>query len=479
MPLQTTVSAEQRPGVSGTKLLELLGGLKLSFILMALLTLLVAQRAIVAQRAALPSGGETTPWFLLWLDRLGVGNPGDLDIPFFVAVLLLMINLGASCVLMLRKGQCQQRALQAFRSTSEIERLPCQARLTEPRLDIIRLTRFLKKSGYRVKEEQTIGETRLYAGRHEAGHWGVLFFHLTFFVVLLGALLSFATRHAGYLELSPGERFEAGTQKFQRSSPAPLFTWGADDFTLELERLDLSYWQPGEAKQRASEVRLYDSGGQLLGTEWIAVNKQLQTHGRTIYQGSRNGFVAGLTITDERGTEVQGKAHFILPKNPDQLSITTRIVPPGVRMALLLELHTDQLKQIEGMEPLASKHPVSLLKVTSESMSGRRFQGVLFGGGCLDVEGLTVRFDSLKPYTSYLVVRDAGVPVIFAGFALLLVGLLITYFWVPERCWVSILGENGQQTIVIGAHTEKYKASFKARFEEQIRELQQCERPQA
>ncbi len=478
MLLRKNISAVQQPGFSGTKLLEFLGGLKLSFILMALLTLLVAQRAIVAQRAALPGDGETAPWFLLWLDRIGVGSPGDLDNPFFLAVLFLVINLGAACVLMLRKGQRQQHALQAFRSAHEIEGLPCHARLDVADLDSAQLCKHLRQNGYRVKTEQTNQEIRLYASRHEAGHWGVLFFHLTFFVVLLGALLSFATRHAGYLELTPGERFEAGTQKFQRNSPEPLFTWDADDFTLELDHPDLSYWQPGKARQRASEVRLYDKGGQLLGAERIAVNNPLKTHGRTIYQGSRNGFVAGLTITDNRGTEVKGAAHFVLPKDPGQLKMTTRLVPPGVRMALLMELHTDQLKQIDGLAELALKHPVSLIKVTSESMDGRRFQGVLFGGSTLSVEGLTLRFDSLKPYTSYLVVRDAGVPVIFASFALLLVGLLITYFWVPERCWVSILREDGQQKIVIGAITEKYKASFRARFDEQIRELQK-ERPQA
>ena len=468
----------RRQAASGRKIefLEQLGSLKLSFILMALLTLLVAQRAIVAQRAVLPGEGEAAPWFLRWLDMLGVGAPGDLDIPFLIAVALLIINLGASCVLMLRKGWHRQRALQAFRSAGEIEGLPSSARLEGVALDSDRLSCFLQKNGYRVKKEFSNGETRLYAGRHEAGHWGVLFFHLTFFVVLLGALLSFATRHAGYLELSPGERFRVGEQKFKRSSPEPLFTWGAENFTLELTDLDLSYWEPGKARQRASVVQLYDAAGQPGATHRIAVNDQLRTHGRTIYQGSSNGFLAGLTITDERGTEVKGNAHFEFPDDPDQSQMVARIVPPGVRMALVFELHTDQLRQIEGMEPLASKHPVSLLKVTSESMNGRRFQGVLFGGASLDVEGLKVRFTSLKPYTSYLVVRDLGVPVIFSGFALLLVGLLMTYFWVPARCWVSIVQENGRQSVVIGAHTEKYTASFRARFEEQMRELQRIER---
>ena len=112
-----------------------------------------------------------------------------------------------------------------------------------------------------------------------------------------------------------------------------------------------------------------------------------------------------------------------------------------------------------------------MLKVTVAG-AHRIFYGVLFGGASLEVEGVTLRFISLTPFTSFFAARDYGVPVIFGGFALLIFGLIITYFWVPEQYWGVVRQEENGERLVIGATTEKFKASFRERFEAEVHALQ-------
>jgi len=54
--------------------------------------------------------------------------------------------------------------------------------------------------------------------------------------------------------------------------------------------------------------------------------------------------------------------------------------------------------------------------------------------------------------------------VVFTGFGLLLLGLLVTYFWVPEVIWCAVTPDGERDRVVVGGMTEKYHESFGERF---------------
>ena len=135
--------------------------------------------------------------------------------------------------------------------------------------------------------------------------------------------------------------------------------------------------------------------------------------------------------------------------------MTSRVSLPGTGLDLELELFTEKLGDIEGLGQFKSKYMATLMKVTSQEGPHQTFRGALFGGATLCFEGLTLRFATLKPYTSFLAVRDYGVPIIFSGFLFLLIGLVVIYFWVPENYWAVVEEKDGDDLVVIGATTEK------------------------
>ncbi|MBU2537798.1 MAG: cytochrome c biogenesis protein ResB [Proteobacteria bacterium] len=451
------------------KIFTLLGSLRFSFLLLLLFCLLVAQRAIIAQKFVYL---EDPPWFITALNALGLNSPDLLSIPMYGLLSLLVVNLALATISMTKRIKAKSIGLGGIRGLEAVQSMPISVDFFVPADGDALLTTFFEKKHLKITRESSASEARLYGIKRGLGRWGVLMFHLTFLVILVGALLSVLTRYAGIFDLAIGETFVESRDRYESVTAPPILFSGDKKFHLRLDAIDLSYWKPGALKQNASTVSIFTEHGVPLGERHLAINSPLRVDGVEIYQGSKTGFIAGLEAIDAVGTKAQGRVKFFLPARPDEPMIS-RVQFPGTNLILDLELFTDMVGTIKGLEGLGAQHKnkVSLLKVTVAG-AHRIFNGVLFGGASLEVEGVTVRFVSLTPFTSFFAARDYGVPVIFAGFALLIFGLIITYFWVPEQYWAVVRQEENGERVVIGATTEKFKASFRERFEAEILALQ-------
>jgi cytochrome c biogenesis protein len=451
------------------KIFTLLGSLRFSFVLLLLFCLLVTQRAIIAQKFAYL---EDPPWFITALNAMGLDSPDHLAIPMYGLLALLVVNLALASLSMARRIRAKYRGLGGVRDLEAVLALPISAAFFVPAGGEALIMSFFEKKRLKISREISGSESRLYGSKRGLGRWGVLLFHLTFLVILAGALLSVLTRYAGIFDLAIGETFIESRDCYGSVTAPPIFFSGDKKFQLRLDAIDLAYWQPGALKQNASTVSIFTEQGTPLGKQHLAINSPLRVDGVDIYQGSRAGFIAGLEAIDAVGTKALGRVKFFLPLRPDEPMIS-RVQFPGTSLMVDLELFTDMVGAIKGLEELGAQHKnkASLLKVTVAG-AHRIFYGVLFGGASLEVEGVTLRFVSLTPFTSFFAARDYGVPVIFGGFALLICGLIITFFWVPEQYWAVVRQEGGEERLVIAATTEKFKASFRERFAAEVQVLQ-------
>jgi cytochrome c biogenesis protein len=451
------------------EIIVLLGSLRVSFVLLLLFCLVVAQRAIIAQKFVYL---EDPPWFITALNAAGLDSPDLLTIPLYTLLALLVVNLTLASISMTQRIKARSRTASGLRDLETVQSLPISATFLVPADGTALLTDFFKKKRLTLTKEIYGSECRMYGTKRSFGRWGVLLFHLTFLVILSGALLSVLTRYAGIFDLAIGETFMESRERYTSVTAPPILFSGDKKFQLRLDAIDLSYWKPGSLKQNASAVSIFTEDGVPLGAHHLAINSPIRVDGVDIYQGSRTGFIAGLEAIDSVGTKALGRVKFFLPAHPEEPMIS-RVQFPGTTLVLDLELFTHMVGTIKGLEELGAQHKnkVSLLKVTVAG-AHRIFYGVLFGGASLEVEGVTLRFVSLTPFTSFFAARDYGVPVIFGGFALLILGLIITYFWVPEQYWAVLRQEENGERIVIGATTEKFKASFRERFETEMIALQ-------
>ncbi|GAB4339636.1 MAG: hypothetical protein Kow0089_12690 [Desulfobulbaceae bacterium] len=446
------------------RIARFLSSLRFSFFLILLLLGVIVQRAILAQRAFLSPDHEKVPMLARGFDRFGLNSLELLNTIFWVVLSVFGISLFFTVKRMIRQGRARRAAFSRFRdvdSIREMRRHMVIALPVSPSPETIKT--FFQRRGFRVSASDGADAGLLLAVRRDLGRWGVLLFHLTFFLFFLGGTASFLTRFTGYFELAPGETFTETYDGYIQKTPRPVFFGPEHVFTMTLEEIRLSYWKPGEVRQRAAIVRLTDDDNTVLPVKNISVNNPIRVGDRKIYQAGRHGFIASITVTDETGTRAEGVIRFLLGRK-DAAELLTWVRLPGTRLDLKLELFTDMVRRIEGLEDYySSPFTGSLIKVTSQE-AGREpvFRGVLFGGGDLSFEGLTLHFDSLKPFTSFTVTRDYGVVIIFAGFVLLLLSLCITYFWVPERFWIALVDDG--RKVYVGGSRERYKESFGERF---------------
>jgi cytochrome c biogenesis protein len=452
------------------KMMDILGGLRISFVLLLLLGGFAVLRAIVDHKAV---ALEETPAFLKILYPLVPHSPQSLAAPLFLVLALFVLNLCISSFKMGRRMMFRQRAGRDFKAFDALSNMQNFAAFAAPAVSEASVCNYFKQKGYKVAVQQVGPETHIRAARHGLGLWGAFFFHIALMVLLAGILLSILTKYTGYAEIALGEEFYEERESY-RFATAPSFLFGDErQFKLRLDEIDLSYYQPGAVKQRANIVSLFDSEGDYLGRERMEINRPIHIDGMNVYQGTKQGFFAGLEVIDGKGDKISGTAQFRLPeKAGDRMTDTVSLGNTGINLDL--ELFTEKLAEIKGLESLSATHKATLLEVTVFEKGKRVSRGSIPLGSSLSTDGLTLYFINLRPYSSFIVTRDYGVPVIFASFGILLVGLLVVYFWVPERFWLAIRQEDSGYTIAVGAITERYKESFKEGFAEEVTELQRA-----
>lgn len=449
------------------KIVRGLGSLKLSFVLLALLCALAAQKAVLARTAV----DDDAPRFIRALMSLKAISPELLGILVVAVFGLFVANLLLSSVRMVRKVRVKQRAFAGFKARDSVAALENRAEFVTGADPAKGLAAHFKRRGFRIATERQ-GEALLFhAGRRSAGLWGMFLFHMTFMILLLGILLSMLTGFAGYVALSPGDVFVEKRGSYMRSTDRPLLFGGDRLFRVRLDSIDLAYWSPGHVKQRASVVSLFSPDGTFAGQRRMEINQPVTMGGTMVYQGTRQGFAAELVVADRSGTSVKATARFLFPSKPGD-TMKCVLPLPGTDVNLLMELVTDRVREIPGLESLAPMHPATLIKLSTVEKGPPIFRGVMFPGTGLVFEGLKVGFVKLKPFSSLVVKRDCGVPVIFASFISLVLGLLIAYYWVPENWWVVCEREGEGYRVMVGATVERYRESFSEGFGERVAELE-------
>lgn len=259
----------------------------------------------------------------------------------------------------------------------------------------------LRARGWSVREDQG----RLAARKGLAGRVGPLLVHAGLVVLMVGAAW-------GALAGQRLERFLAPGSDLQL-----LDRQGRPQVTVLLDRFVIARDPSGRPEQFTSTLRLLPPEGPAEAPVEISVNHPLRTKGITLYQADwtlasiqiQLGRSPVLDLPLQRfpqlGEEVWG---LLLPTRPD-----------GSQPVLLT------LTSEEG--------PVDVFAADGTSL------GLLRPGGeALDVRGLPVRVAGVVPASGVLFKRDPGVPLVYSGFAIVLLGGALSLvatrqLWVVEE----------------------------------------------
>jgi cytochrome c biogenesis protein len=248
----------------------------------------------------------------------------------------------------------------------------------------------LRAQGYRVR---ALEGGNYFAERCKFARLGPTFVHLALFVVIGGAIWGGLTSWRGDRPVTTGtsvssdELFKGSTQGRFASAPAPF------DLTLDSFRMDTR--PNGQVKQYYSELTVTPKDGTKPHQERIWVNQPLVYGGVYVYQSTWG--IATVTCT-------VGGHTVELPLKQTKVGYFSRQLP------LHGEPHVLFVKSLD--------EPALLVSTQNFAVHGR-----LVPGTATMIDRQLIELVQYRLFSGFQVKRDPGIPGVYLGSALLLLGL--------------------------------------------------------
>ena len=286
---------------------------------------------------------------------------------------------------------------------------------TDPSTTLDHLAALLGQRGWQLQHH----EGRLAARRGIAGRIGPLLVHAGMVVLMLGAAWGNLGGQRVEQFLAPGRSLELVDSR------------GHNQLTLELISFAVQRDPAGRPEQFSSALKLLTpsgSGAQQDGVTTtaqdgtISVNHPLRYRGITLYQA--DWALAAIDIQLGRSPVLQLPLQSF-PQLGEQIWGLVLPTKPDGSDPVLLSLSSEA-------------GPVEVFAADGQSLGL-----ITVGGEPLEIGGLPVRVHGVLPASGILLKRDPGVPLVYSGFALALLGGGLSL--VATRQLWAIAEGNGQQ----------------------------------
>ena len=319
----------------------------------------------------------------------------------------------------------------------------------------------LRSRSYR-QVMQTAGDTIfIYAAKGRAGVWGPYLTHLSILVIFTGAIFGNMLGSEGYATIMEGERVAAYDQKGSKQETPLGFEVALRSFTI---RHDRKHNPTGYR----SDLQVYD-GGKPTTHKVVDVNHPLSYKGLSFYQSSYGlvGLVMKVTAPDGRFARItysisteegpRGTTYVISDQPFRQFTLG------GKNLTLFMHnLVPDYAQPNGGVLPL--NPAVDVMLSDRFPKDGWTRLGWMTASQSAKYKGFTVTLERVISYTGLQVSRNPGLPVIYVGFALMVLGVFMSFYVTRKIIRVNIARSDDGVSVTMGASSRAEPAVFDKDF---------------
>ncbi|WP_069790714.1 cytochrome c biogenesis protein [Cyanobacterium sp. IPPAS B-1200] len=422
MSISSSLSLSSQIGKFSRKLLAVVADLRLAIILLLAIALFSISGTVIEQNQGLSYYQENYPenpalWgFFTWKLLLNLGFDHVYTTWWYVSILVLFGTSLIACTF-----RRQLPALKAakiwkyYRQPREFNKLTLSAELSVNGLTEIKES--LTKKGYKINQDSN----SLYAQKGIIGRVGPIIVHVGMIFILLGAIWGAFTGFFAQEMIAEGQTF---TIKNFIEAGALTNLKKPQDFSVKVNDFRIDYTPQGAVDQFYSDLSIVDKEGKELDKKTIFVNEPLRYKGVTFYQTSWG--ISGVKV------QLNNSPIFQLPMAELDTKGTGRIwgtwIPTSPDMSNGVSLIT---KDLQGT-------------MFIYDMSGQ-LVGATRPGMPVEVNGVNLKVLDLIGSTGLQIKADPGVPIVYFGFALLMVGVVMSYVsfsqvWVLEKDDSTFIG---------------------------------------
>ncbi|BAP17466.1 cytochrome c biogenesis protein [cyanobacterium endosymbiont of Epithemia turgida] len=413
-------------------IIKIIADLRLAIILILVIALFSISGTVIEQGESLPFYQGNYPenpalfGFFTWKIILTLGLNHVYSTWWFLSLLVLLGTSLTACTFTRQfsaiKAACNWRFYQQPR---QFQKLALSGDIENRSL--ANVVNSLRKRGYKVYQN----DNSLYARKGIVGRIGPIIVHAAMLIILGGVIWGVLAGFLAQEMVASGSTFEVKNIIEAGPFSKPLIP---ADWRIRVNRFWIDYTHNGDINQFYSDLSVVNNQGEELDRKTIFVNQPLRYDGVTFYQTSWG--IAGVKVQVNKGPILQ------LP-----------IVP----------LNTQGERKIWGTwiptKPNLSEGISLLVKDLQGTMIIYDNNGDLYSairpGMVVDINGVTLKVCELIGSTGLQIKADPGIPLVYTGFGLLMLGVIISYIS-HSQVWVL----QQESRCFIGGKTNRAHVSF-------------------
>lgn len=414
------------------ELLPFLGDLRLAIALLLAIAFFSISGTVIEQGqspAFYQSNYPESPalfGFLTWKVIQVVGLDHVYRTWWFLALLVLFGSSLTACTFTHQfPALTAARRWKFYKTPRQFEKLALSAQVDEANLN--QLEALLQKRRYLVFRE---GNT-LYARKGLMGKIGPILVHASMLIILAGSILGAMTGFMAQEIIPSGETFQV--QNIIDAGPFSM-SQVPKDWAVHVNRFWIDYKPDGTIDQFYSDLSVIDTEGQERDRQTIHVNKPLRYRGVTMYQ------------TDWGVAAVQVQLN-----NSPIFQLPMALLNTGGGARLWGTWIPTKPDLSEGVSLLAKDLQGTLLLYDMEG----KLMTSLRPGMETAVNGVTLKIKKVIGSTGLQIKADPGIPMVYLGFGLLMLGVMMSYV---SHSQVWALEEN--EELYVGGKTNRAQVTF-------------------
>ncbi len=311
---------------------------------------------------------------------------------------------------------------------------------------------FLTKR-YRKTHSKNIEDKHyFYTEKGSYSRFGVYVVHASILLILIGALVGSFRGFEANVNIHEGEQTSISDIRLRKGTLQKGL-----DFSIRCDKFFVSFYKNGAPKEYRSELTFLVKDKEVQKSS-LLVNHPVQFMGVTFYQstwGKNPGKKIRLKISRDGEEqkpdhlEVEAETVLQLPGNEGKFSVVDvrsnfMDTCPAVLIATLSK---------DGKEKhfwVFQNYDLIRRRLPEQMLKSPKFNSSAFKPYTFFLEGMESSY-----YTGLQVNRDPGVPIVWAGCFLIIVGFFITFFTSHMRIWLRVSADRQGTKISVAGTTNR------------------------
>lgn len=325
----------------------------------------------------------------------------------------------------------------------------------------------LRARRYAVAKADQDGAVTMHASKGRLAIWGPYLTHLSILVIFAGAVFGSRTGFDGFMEVTEGKTSNVFSNQTANDQKELDFELGLTKFTIEYDE------ETRNPIRYLSNLQVYDNGEQV-ASQLIDVNRPLRYNGITFYQSyygvrevvmkvtAPDGESASVPFAVRTGNDPEtGTPVYLVDGTPYET-----VTIGGKKLTLFV--HNIAPDYIGGERINFSFMPLNpaVQVYVNEHFSERReikdwqVLGWLPVDESADYKGYTISLERVVQFTGLSVARNPGLPVIYLGFCLLVLGIFLSFYLTHKVIRVHIARSGNRVNVTAGATSQADPSTF-------------------